>query len=279
MTRVDVSAVARGFADVPVDAVATVRVQGWAGARAAVTVNGKAVVFSPRNEVLVRGSVPDREIDLLPTDGTFCYRWDVSIRSGTIKLPTRYTLVPDSAVPVPFGALVDVDPASFEPTPDVVAAWVAAIGTVESLAGEAATARDEAVAAVDTPGRQGPKGDTGATGPQGPAGAQGVAGPVGPQGPQGPQGDAGSVGPQGPQGATGPQGDTGPAPTPQSYADAITTPGPARNALHAGYVTVRTSDGQTLPTGTIVVITIDKTLAQVTTTPVAGIADITFEGA
>ena len=47
--------------------------------------------------------------------------------------------------------------------------------------------------------------------------------------------------------------------------------------LSATFVAVRTSDGQPLAPGTIVVITIDKTLAEITATPVADIADITFE--
>lgn len=242
MTRIDLSAVGREFADAPVDAVATVRVQGWAGSAAAASVNGAAVVFSPRNQVVVRGSVPDQVIDLPATDGTFCYRWDVSSRAGTLRLPTRYTLVPDSDVPVAFGDLVDVDPVTFVPTPDVVAAWEATVATAEGLvAGIPAAVDAEIDARLDD-----------LTGPQGPQG------------------------PAGPQGATGPQGAAGPAPTPQSYADALTADGPARDALRAAYVTVQTSDGHQLPAGTVVVVTLDKTLAQVTASPVADIADITF---
>lgn len=48
-------------------------------------------------------------------------------------------------------------------------------------------------------------------------------------------------------------------------------------ALTASYVVVRTSDGHTLAPGTAVVLTLDKTLAQITSSPVADIADITFE--
>lgn len=48
-------------------------------------------------------------------------------------------------------------------------------------------------------------------------------------------------------------------------------------ALKSTFVAVRTSDGKALPAGTIVVITLDKTLAQVTADPVADIADITFQ--
>lgn len=47
--------------------------------------------------------------------------------------------------------------------------------------------------------------------------------------------------------------------------------------LSGTFVAVRTSDNKALPAGTIVVITLDKTLAQVTASPVADIADITFQ--
>lgn len=50
-----------------------------------------------------------------------------------------------------------------------------------------------------------------------------------------------------------------------------------RAELSAAFVAVRTSDGHVLPPSTIVVITLDKTLAEVTASPVADIADITFE--
>lgn len=49
--------------------------------------------------------------------------------------------------------------------------------------------------------------------------------------------------------------------------------------LGANFVRVRTSDGHPLPPSTVVVITLDKTLAEVTATPTADIYDITFEEA
>lgn len=64
--------------------------------------------------------------------------------------------------------------------------------------------------------------------------------------------------------------------TSAAVAESITTDGPAKAVLTSTFVAVRTSDGKALPAGTIVVITLDKTLAQVTATPVADIADITF---
>lgn len=48
-------------------------------------------------------------------------------------------------------------------------------------------------------------------------------------------------------------------------------------ALSANVVLVRTSDGQRLPADVAVILTIDKTLAEVTADPVADIADIAFE--
>lgn len=89
-------------------------------------------------------------------------------------------------------------------------------------------------------------------------------------------------GPQGERGPAGPTGVAGPAgpntvPTNQAVADAVGVDGPARQALLGTFVAVRTSDGKALPAGTIVVITLDKTLAQITASPVADIADITFQ--
>lgn len=49
--------------------------------------------------------------------------------------------------------------------------------------------------------------------------------------------------------------------------------------LLSTYVVVRTADGHPLPPSTVVVITLDKTLAEVTATPTADIYDITFEEA
>lgn len=46
--------------------------------------------------------------------------------------------------------------------------------------------------------------------------------------------------------------------------------------LNTTFVAVRTADHQTLPAGTIVLLTLDKTLAQIVANPVADIADITF---
>ena len=66
----------------------------------------------------------------------------------------------------------------------------------------------------------------------------------------------------------------------QEVVDDIGTPGtPVGDALSATFVAVRTADGQPLAPGTVVVITLDKTLAEITASPVAEIADITFEEA
>lgn len=53
--------------------------------------------------------------------------------------------------------------------------------------------------------------------------------------------------------------------------------GSFRNKVSASFVVVRTSDGFTLPEGTAVVLTLDKTLAEITADPTADIDDITFE--
>lgn len=62
--------------------------------------------------------------------------------------------------------------------------------------------------------------------------------------------------------------------------EALTTVGRlSETELTTNFVHVRTSDGHPLAPSTFVVITLDKTLAQITANPSADIADITFEEA
>lgn len=167
-----------------------------------VTVDGESIVFSPRVSIVLQDGVPDTVPDLEPTDGSFGWSVKVSILSG------RYSRewlkgVPTSTGVVAFGDLPNLVRATLQPTEDVLAAWDTVRAETFQARDDAAESARLAQEAVDTPGRQGPKGDTGETGAKG---------------------DTGAVGPKGDTGDTGPQG---PSPTPQSYADALTT-GPAR---------------------------------------------------
>ncbi|MDF2990818.1 MAG: Laminin sub domain 2 [Microbacterium sp.] len=210
------------------------------------TVDGSEITFSPEVEMKLVNGVPTVQPNLEPTDGSWGWLVKVSILSGRHKKEWLKGVPVQTDGFVPFGDLPNLDPATLQPTEDVVAAWdtvraetFQAREDTQGLRDETLTLRNEAWEAVDTPGRQGPKGDTGATGATGPQGIQGPAGPQGAAGPQGPagvkgdtgatgpKGDTGSTGPQGPAGATGAQG---PGPTTQSYADALTATGPARTA-------------------------------------------------
>lgn len=256
MTRIALEVLSRQLSEVPEAVAGTIRVQAWAGSKPFKNTAGDATIFSSANEVKFLDGELSEPLDLVPTDGMFCYRWQIDAKSQRLE---RFTLVPDSSEPALFADLVDVDPVTFEPTEETRAAWEAAIDAVTVLRDEAAESARVAFEAVDTPGRQGPAGATGPAGAQGPQGATGAAGA------QGPKGDTGTTGPKGDTGAAGPKGDTGSTGTqgPQGPAGPV-------------FVTVRTSDGQPVPAGTVVLITLDKTLAQVTASPVADIADITF---
>lgn len=96
---------------------------------------------------------------------------------------------------------------------------------------------------------------------------------------KGPKGDKGDRGEQGVPGAPGLPGPNS-IPTVEFMAAQIADPeSPVATELSANYVVVRTADGHPLAPSTYVVITLDKTLAQITANPVADIADITFEEA
>lgn len=123
---------------------AIVQAQYWAGTAPYIAVDGADVVFpSPITVQIVDGD-PASPIDLMPTDAACCVRWDVWY--GVHHL-TRYTTIP-AVGPVEFGDLVDVDPATFVPTDDGLAAWEAIAasqiesGTVDSAGHLILTARD-----------------------------------------------------------------------------------------------------------------------------------------
>lgn len=100
------------------------------------------VLFARTSVIAVRDGLPVREIDLRPTDGTFCYEIRITTTVGGFRI-ARYVEVPDSDEPVQLGKLPQVDPLTFQPIEDVLAAW-------DSVAATAGLARDESVAAAET---------------------------------------------------------------------------------------------------------------------------------
>lgn len=218
-----------------------VTAQFWAGRGAYRAAEGEAAVFSPVNTMDIAPG-ETASIELEATGANKCVRWTVRDVATGQQL-SLFTAIP-TVGPVDFGDLTTVDPETFEPTDEVVAAWQAAILEVQRLRDEAVAAKelaetvpaqvDEAMAvqaadpnsafnAVLIPivdgltdvGPKGDKGDKGDPGEQGPKGdpgddgadgAQGEQGIQGIQGLQGPKGDKGDDGEQGPKGDQGIQG-------------------------------------------------------------------------
>lgn len=169
-------------------------VEYWAGSGPVARVDGADVVFP----ALITAAIVEGDpgtLDLVPTRGVCCVKWTVQSDRSAVSV-VRFTEIPETG-PVVFGALQQVDPATFVPTP------------VTPTLIETIDAQVNALAVPNTA-----------------------------------------------------DGRTALAGSPE---------------LSAAFVAVRTSDGHTLPPSTIVVITLDKTLAQITASPVADIADITFE--
>lgn len=74
-------------------------------------------------------------VSVAATDGSWCWRVTERIRGGT----RRYVAVPDTPT-ADYQALVDVDPASMDPTVEPVAAWDAALANEITARGTADTA-------------------------------------------------------------------------------------------------------------------------------------------
>lgn len=103
-----------------------VQVTAWAATGPYIAVQGADVTFPHTIIVPIVDGVPATPVDLEPTDGRFCWRWEVidSVRGN--RLPPRFTTVPANG-PVDFGDLQDVDPTTLSPVaPDVITGWEAA---------------------------------------------------------------------------------------------------------------------------------------------------------
>lgn len=70
-------------------------------------------------------------LHLAPTGAGWC--WQIIERTPRGK--TRYVLVPDSVATLDYADLVDVDPATLEPSAEPEAAWWAAIEGIQGGAG------------------------------------------------------------------------------------------------------------------------------------------------
>lgn len=118
------------------------------------TVEGERITFSPKVELELVDGVAVVPPDLQPTDGSFGWSVKVSILTG------RYSKVwlkgvPTSTGVVAFGDLPNLEPATLQPTEDVVAAWdtvraetFQARNDTQDLRDETQTLRDQAWEAV-----------------------------------------------------------------------------------------------------------------------------------
>lgn len=107
----------------------TISVVAWAGNEPLEAVDGETVTFAVGKCIPIADGQPEEEI-LLPPSGAWCYRWVITdTRTGQSLV--RYTTVPN-VDEVDFGDLPVVDPQTFEPTPDVVKGWNAALEQVRA---------------------------------------------------------------------------------------------------------------------------------------------------
>ncbi|WP_058622432.1 hypothetical protein [Microbacterium testaceum] len=148
MPRIDLTTLIRDLALEPIPVAATVKVQARDARGPYVSIDGDKVIFSRQRDIVLRPGQP-QQIDVPPTDGAhFCW---ISVAVGTVE--REWTLsVPDTTDVVPFGALMKVNPDTYQPTEDVLAEWdilrqdsyraradaVAAAGVAEGHASDAA---------------------------------------------------------------------------------------------------------------------------------------------
>lgn len=109
---------------------ATISCVPWAGRRPAIRVDGAEVIVPDVISLTVTDGVLSDPFELLPNDGTWCWRITVATRNPRSSL-VRFVTVPASG-PVDFGALTQVDPTTFVATDETVTAWEAAVSTVNS---------------------------------------------------------------------------------------------------------------------------------------------------
>ena len=121
-----------------------VTVEYWAGSRPVARVDGADVIFPARITAPVVAGDPG-VLDLPPTRGVCCVKWTVQSDVSPTSV-VRFTEIPETATD--FGDLVQVDPATFVPTGEIVAAWEAVVGTVEGLRADAATSAGAAAASA-----------------------------------------------------------------------------------------------------------------------------------
>ncbi|WP_293782627.1 hypothetical protein [uncultured Aeromicrobium sp.] len=93
-------------------------------------IEGDVVVVQAQFVVEIPREVPSFTVDLAPTGPGWC--WQITEAAGRRTL-VRHVAVPDSDIPVQYVDLIDVDPATLEPSEPAVPAWEAAVQSVRDL--------------------------------------------------------------------------------------------------------------------------------------------------
>lgn len=157
----------------------------------------KAVVLPATFSVQLVDGVAS--VDVAPSVLGWVWRVSEYVTGGA----TRYVTVPDVPT-IAYTDLIDVDPATLDPSAAPDPAWWAEVDAIKALGG--------------IPGETGPQG---VPGEQGIQGAQGIPGDTGLTGPKGDKGDTGDTGPKGDTGDTGTAGADstvpGPAGSPTAF--------------------------------------------------------------
>jgi len=126
---------------VPAVTSGVVMVEYWAESGPVARVDGADVVFP----ALITAAIVDGDpgtLDLVPTRGVCCVKWTVQSDRSAVSV-VRFTEIPETG-PVVFGTLQQVDPTTFVPTGQVVAAWEAVVADVDALRADAATSAGQA---------------------------------------------------------------------------------------------------------------------------------------
>lgn len=149
MTVVTLEALETAFGGPVEVSSGTVTAQYWAGTGPVTKIDGERVIFPREMRAKITDGRPVDPLDLIPTRGVRCVRWEITTAQGTrVKF---YTEIPD-VVTIGIGDLQQVDPVTFEPTGDVVAAWEAVVAAVQADRERAEAASAEAVASAATAG-------------------------------------------------------------------------------------------------------------------------------
>lgn len=119
-----------------------VTIEYWAGTKPFVRVAGADVIFPAKIVIPIIEGDPGT-IELAPTLSLCCVKWTVESDKSWVPV-VEYTEIPATGT-IDFGSLVKVNPLTFTPTEDNIAAWEAAIQDAYLVVGQVEQAGVEAV--------------------------------------------------------------------------------------------------------------------------------------